>query len=105
MKWGRAKEGELIIDHRASPGLAHPRLGEGSIYQSATATCAHCNTIVVLRPERSRERGYCRKCNDYICDACVAEKECNPFTKQLDDELENVHRLIANGHMNKYGKI
>lgn len=101
MRWGRAKEGELVIDHRASPGLNHPKLGEGSFYQSATATCAHCNSIVVLRPDRSRPRGYCRKCDDYICDACVAKMECDPFTKKLDDELDRIEKLISNGVMRK----
>ncbi len=93
MRWGRAKEGYLQIDHRASPGTKD--IPGGMNYESATATCAHCCSIVVLRPDRTRVRGYCRKCDDFICDACVALRECNTFTKQLDDHLEDIHRTLG----------
>lgn len=89
----RSREGRLLIDHRASPGLPGytMRLGhetmtfpEGSIREMPTMTCAHCNTIVVLNPQRTRERGYCHKCDDYVCDNPACHAGCSPFALTLD---------------------
>lgn len=90
----RSKEGCLEIDHRSSPGTA--AVPEGTRYESATATCAHCNAIVVLNPGRTRQRGYCRRCDAYICDACQA-KECLPFDKVMDMEFLKIYRKEQNG--------
>lgn len=81
----KAYEGELFIDHRASPGLpaaiAHNRgfdpqqVGEGKLFEAATRTCSHCQTRVVLNPLRQRERATCLHCaSHYICDLCDAER-------------------------------
>jgi hypothetical protein len=75
-------DGYLSIDHRASPGLPVPlaeRMGlplqqvrEGGLMECATMTCAHCSTVVIPNPERTRERGYCASCDRYVCDHCKA---------------------------------
>lgn len=93
----RSREGYLLIDHRNSPGVPEamaqaagldPRaLGAGKLFESATITCGHCGGIVVLNPNRSRERGHCMRCDAYICDVCteVARTEgCTPLAKTLD---------------------
>ncbi len=86
------REGYLEINHSMSPGFyGHPLLGEGKIFETATQTCAHCNDIVVMNPLRRRARGYCPKCDSFICDACQA-KECLPFDKVLDDQLLETYR-------------
>jgi uncharacterized paraquat-inducible protein A len=72
----RSQEGWLMIDNRAS--------GEGMV-ESATITCSHCQTVVVLNPLRTRERGYCRKCDHYICDNPACHFECVPINKVFDD--------------------
>jgi hypothetical protein len=64
------REGLLTIDHRNSPGvsaefvrasgLSAPVVRAGQVFESATVTCAHCNVVVVLNPDRTRPRGYCR---------------------------------------------
>jgi hypothetical protein len=78
----RDGEGELELDHKASPGLppgaARLRgfdpmdVREGSVHRVATAYCPHCGSHVVLNPERLRARNMCMKCNSYICDYCAA---------------------------------
>lgn len=88
------KEGYLIINHQASPGLTMSQallmgldplqVGEGKLMESGTLTCAHCNAIVILNSLRTRERGHCRKCNAYICDNPVCHIECDPFNRKLD---------------------
>lgn len=67
--------GNLLIDHRAF---------DGSVVERDTSTCTHCQCVVVLNPLRSRERGYCSKCDHYICDECVG-KPCTPFAKILEN--------------------
>lgn len=68
-----------------------PGSGRG-LYESATYTCSHCNFVVVIEPKRTRERGYCRKCAQRVCDACDAIKaktfECLPMKKLADDVQE-----------------
>jgi hypothetical protein len=74
------KFGEIMIDHRASPGIPADKarmlgyepeqVAEGKLFEAATKTCCHCGTIVVLNPLRQRERATCFRCNDYICDWC-----------------------------------
>lgn len=75
----RRREGYLLVDHRAT--------GEG-LYESATVTCSHCHAVVVLNPDRTREREYCAGCDRYICDGCGAEykrtRTCTPFNRVLD---------------------
>jgi hypothetical protein len=77
------KEGYLLIDNRGA-GLG--------MSESATYTCSHCQSIIVKHAERVRERGYCRKCDSYICDACEAERAitgvCRTFKQIVDEYLE-----------------
>jgi hypothetical protein len=84
MKSKQRHEGYLLIDHRFSPGVPESEalrtgfdpklLGEGKILESATITCAHCLGVVVKNPMRIRERGYCPKCDKYLCDHCEAKR-------------------------------
>jgi hypothetical protein len=106
MAWRRAQEGYLLIDNRfAVQNAPNPFLPEADVqraqaagydvvgvrdplFESATVTCSHCNAIVVLRPDRTRERGYCPPCDAYICDACAWRRgrgeRCVPIVKVLD---------------------
>ena len=93
----RAREGYLQVDHRNSPGISAEEvrrvnaLGKnkfefvpaGMKFESATRVCCHCGTPVVLNPDRSRPRGYCRKCDAYHCDKIECQ-ECTPFRKIMD---------------------
>ena len=95
MKTSKRKfEGELIIDHRESPGLTPeqvrgrgPVVGKGELWKSATYNCVHCQAVVILNPLRTRPRGYCQKCDDYQCDACVPFP-CKPFQQVIDEIQE-----------------
>lgn len=97
----RSLEGYLLIDHRAGPGVsaqdvaalgrhgAHlPVVPEGAVFESATVTCAHCQAVVVLNPNRTRPRRHCPQCDAYVCDSPV----CATHVKSMDqllDELQN----------------
>lgn len=90
----RSLEGQLIIDHRNSPGVPaemaaaaglDPSASGSRLFESPTITCAHCNTPVVLNPNRSRARHWCRSCDKYICDNCAILKDCRPFEQVMAD--------------------
>src|ERR1700730_13341887 len=92
------REGYLLTDHRNSPcvpeemirasGRNAPVIASGQIFESPTVTCAHCNVVVVLNPDRTRPRGYCRKCDQYVCDNPACNAECTPAIKNIDDIQE-----------------
>jgi hypothetical protein len=97
----RSLEGYALIDHRESPGLTPEDaaicpdgipVGRGQLFESAFITCSHCQRGVVLNPDRTRERGYCRKCDKYICDQCTAALHntgiCRPYAQLVDEILE-----------------
>jgi predicted RNA-binding Zn-ribbon protein involved in translation (DUF1610 family) len=75
-------QGEVEIDHQASPGLPPQAarqygydpidVGEGTVYRAASQYCPHCGSHVILNPARIRARSLCFKCNSYICDLCHA---------------------------------
>ena len=95
-----SNEGELFVDHRASPGLppAQARqlgyepsqVGEGKLFEAATLMCVHCNQVVVRNLLRERERAFCMQCSGgYICDLCDNERRRSdyvhmPFRKIVD---------------------
>jgi hypothetical protein len=76
----KAREGYILVDHRASPGftreqaeqlhLPYEQVKEGAVFEAASLTCAHCKCAVLKNPLRTRERPHCFKCNHYICDHC-----------------------------------
>jgi hypothetical protein len=88
----RSLEGYLSIDHRAT--------GAGALLESATLTCSHCQRQIILNPDRTRSRGYCSKCDHYVCDQCEAVRvqtgQCRTF-KQVMDELE---QSVLKGNIN-----
>ncbi len=99
------REGYLLIDHSNSPGVTPelilasgrpaPIVGAGEIYESPTITCCHCGIGVILNPNRTRPRGYCRNCDHYVCDSPVCNAECKPFIKTLDILQEQAFRQEA----------
>jgi hypothetical protein len=104
------KFGEIMVDHRASPGLTEQqarRFGyepsqvkEGALFEAATMTCVHCGTIVIRNPLRVRERATCLRCNDYICDLCDAERRKPDYVHY---SREAVTDMLHSGRWSKSG--
>lgn len=92
----RTKFGEVSFDHRFSPGLTEADIArfaaagdltpmkEGTVTNMGTLTCAHCSVVVIMNPERKRDRGRCSRCDHYICDGCVALGDCRPIQALAD---------------------
>jgi hypothetical protein len=105
MFWQRSNEGEIFVDHRASPGLPEdiarkagydPRFaGEGKVFEAATLLCSHCGGRWIKNTSRIRERATCLKCsNHYICDLCDAARRApdyihRPFCAVIEETLSH----------------
>jgi hypothetical protein len=101
----KSLEGYFLLDHRNSPGVPDSILvpqglvkgaGQGT-FESSTFTCSHCESVVVLNPDRSRPRGYCPKCDHYVCDECEAKRfasggACYPYKAMCQDILELIDK-------------
>lgn len=98
MRSKRALEGYLMVDHRAGapgPSMAGPFTRTG-LYESATLTCSHCQAQIILRPERTRARERCFRCDKYICDRCVAPYRLFGCQGSYNDKLDRLQtKLIS----------
>jgi hypothetical protein len=89
-----SQEGYLLLDNRQSPGISKefiqasgkkvPFVPEGTLGEFSTITCSHCHAIVILNPLRNRTRGYCAKCDHFVCDLPGCRVGCFPMKKVLD---------------------
>lgn len=77
------------VDAPLPPGI--PRHFEADTY-----TCSHCQRVVVMNPQRKRERYKCNGCTHHICDECAARKfagePCRTFAQVVDETLEREAR-------------
>jgi hypothetical protein len=99
----RSLEGYLMLDHRASAGVPDelvvaaglpPGAGRG-LFESATFTCSHCHAIVIMNPDRSRAREWCKGCDRYLCDGC-GKRRANDFTcTPLDKVIDQIRNDAA----------
>jgi hypothetical protein len=102
----RSLEGYLMVDHRNSPGITEADLltvpkerrgefqAQRGLFESATIRCCHCGTMVILNPDRSRPRGYCSRCDHYVCDNPICSMQCNPLVKQIEEAQATTAQLL-----------
>ncbi len=76
-------EGWLMSDNRVSGG---------QLIERAVVVCSHCQRAIVMNPDRTRPRGYCGKCDHYVCDPCEGERvrtgECKPLRQLYEEQQE-----------------
>jgi hypothetical protein len=104
--------GELMVDHRASPGLPEDvaiwagydpkQVSEGKVYTVATLHCSHCLMRGIPNHFRTRSRAVCFECDShgghYICDVCDWERNQpgyvhTPLVKKIDDWRNNIVKM------------
>lgn len=100
MKSKTANQGELLIDHRNSPGITPewaaargvtgPVVGSGRVFESGIKNCPHCGTDVIMNPMRRRERQWCRRCDAYICDACGLLRKLGGEHKTARQQVDEI---------------
>ena len=103
----RELEGYVLIDHTQGEGITPEvaatgpagtmPVGRGMRFEAPTLNCSHCTRLIVLNPQRTRERGYCPKCDRYVCDDCEAKRvasggECYTFKQRIDDFMDKVSK-------------
>lgn len=101
----RELEGYVMIDHRMGDGITLEQAAQagkdtiavpaGKLFESATTTCSHCSKLVVLNPDRSRPRGYCPKCDRYICDFCETNRAMTGACTCLQWRLDRFYERVA----------
>ncbi len=96
-----------MMDHRhAEPvpdeAIRQAGLPDGAgrgLFEAPSFTCSHCNRVVIMNPDRKRERAYCRGCDHLICDECGAKRaatgECKTFKQVVDEFLAREERKNA----------
>lgn len=101
-----SQQGEILIDHRNSPGITPefmrangiggPCVGAGKVFESGLKNCVHCGADVIMNPMRARERPWCRKCDSYVCDGCgllmKLGNDCRPLQATLLDIFNQYQR-------------
>jgi len=78
--------------------LSDNTLSGGGKQELPMATCSHCQRGIIMNPGRTRDRGYCPKCDHYVCDECelvrVSTGECITFKQRMDEVEKIASRLI-----------
>lgn len=100
--------GYVIVDHRDSPGVtaadvAHVPgaipVGKGQVFEADGLTCSHCQRGILINPQRTRPRGYCGKCDHYVCDGCeairVQTNTCVPMVQRFDALQEQATKFLG----------
>ena len=97
-----SRQGELLIDHRNSPGISPewaaarglpqdtPIVGGGKTYETGLLSCSHCGADVIMNPQRTRDREWCMGCDRYICDSCGYLKKLGKRCMTLQQKLEEL---------------
>ena len=113
MKSKRSQEGYFLLENRHGPAhtleqaaefkkqTGQDLIGAGNrgVFESATITCSHCHRTVVLNPQRDRERGYCPKCDHYICDSPGCHAGCVPLSLLFEVAQADGQRAEEAGRM------
>lgn len=108
----RSLEGYLQIDHRAAPGVSKdllhangvngPAVAEGKQFEAPTIACAHCAVVVIINPNRVRARGYCPKCDHYVCDPCDEARRGADYVHRSFKEIAD---LVRSGQFTVSGSL
>jgi len=101
----KSYEGEIFVDHRASPGLTNEqaiklgyipdKLSEGKVFEAPTMSCNHCGTVVIINPKRTRDRDWCSHCDMYVCDNCAIERKLPDYVHKTYRQKIIEHATLA----------
>ncbi len=61
----------------------------GNIQYLPAYTCGHCSNVIILRPDRKRERKNCLSCGRLICEMSeICNVGCTPLYAMARDHFE-----------------
>lgn len=105
--------GYFQVDHRESPGLRWEDIpekarnagmrpvGKGENFEADAYNCTHCQRMIVLAAKHQdmQKRGYCPKCDHFICNRCeklrVATGFCWSVFRLLDTAYEVAQKYVG----------
>lgn len=81
-------EGKLILEPGESPTTS--RKPSGYILADGeeiaqTRQCGHCNRHIISVKGSGITRGWCMKCDNWLCGAPACVDKCYPFEKKMED--------------------
>lgn len=96
-------QGELVIDHRASPGvpaeiaialgLPAQHMGDGKLFEAAMLYCHHCSVPQIKNLNRTRPRYNCVACGcKYVCDVCAAASAEPGYVHRSFEQISDMVR-------------
>jgi hypothetical protein len=85
----RRHEGYVFLDRGISPQMNRMGIDEMPCF-----TCPHCSYLVIMNAQRTRARGYCAKCDHWVCDKPGCNAECNPIIR----DVALAQRFSESGH-------
>lgn len=101
----KRKEGYLLIDHRASPGVPEAdalkfgldpaQMKAGKMLENATLHCEHCGGTFLKNPDRVKERAYCPQCDGYVCDSCNGKRHQPDYVHASFEKLADFWEASA----------
>lgn len=87
--------GYLEVDQKAVPAALPP--GVQRYFEADTYTCSHCETVVILNPQRMRERYKCKGCSHHICDDCAAKRVAGGPCRTMLQVADEIREADAKG--------
>jgi hypothetical protein len=110
-----AHDGEVHIDHRASPGIGAAQaermglpaslVGEGKQMRARVTGCPHCGSAVMLNPLRDlhkHPRPVCYQCSHYICDICDGVRHDPDYVHRT---IEEIAAMVHSGRWQLTGSM
>lgn len=75
-------------------GELHITSPEGKVEVKPTYCCGHCTGIVVMNPNRTRERVKCYSCQKFLCERNpICMDTCTPMHAMAKDHFEGAGKF------------
>jgi hypothetical protein len=82
-----------VAGPRPDGGYAIVTRDDGKILEFKTATCCHCQKIIVFGAPMQDEGGICYRCMKPVCGTCADSGKCEPFERKLlEEETKAIRR-------------
>ena len=67
---------------------------DGKVHEEDTRQCRHCGQHVQVQPGSGKTRGYCHRCDGFICGKRECVMRCRPLERWIDEVERNYLRSL-----------
>lgn len=79
------------LTHRKASGNVFITGWYGEQEEGDTLSCVHCQATWVIKKGSGKMRGFCQRCNGYVCGpGCL---ECIPWERRVENSEAGRHEL------------